>query len=92
MRSVYLIARKLDSPLTGNQYMLATAPNSGLGLSATPVSDHSYKTLDQLCEAIDECEAMTALDVAALRIALGDGEPHAVLITEESARCMGFKV
>jgi hypothetical protein len=92
MRTFYLIARKLDSSLAGNQYFLAIAPNPDPGLSLTPLSDHCYKTIDRLCEVIDECEAMEPLDVAALRVALAEGKEFVAGISEESARCMGFKV
>jgi hypothetical protein len=65
--------------------MLAIGPNPDLGLSRAPTSDHSYATLDELCQVIDECEAIEALDVAALRVALDRGEqdltPHTRRLT-----------
>lgn len=92
MRTLYLMARKLDSSPAGNRYMLAIGPNSDLGLSKTPISDHSYATIDELCEAIDECQAIPELDVAVLRVAVDGGEFYSAQITEEAALCMGFKV
>jgi hypothetical protein len=92
MKTIFLTARKLDSSPNGNRYMLAVGPNPDPGLSLTPISDHSYTTLDQLCEVIDRCEAMEAIDVAALQVALGDGKEYVARISEESAECMGFKI
>ena len=92
MKTLFLLATKLVGSPVGNKYMLAVGPNPDPGLSLTPAWRHSYATLDQLCEVIDECEAMEALDVAALRVALDRGDQYVAQITEEAARCMGFKV
>jgi hypothetical protein len=93
MKTLYLVARRLDDSSGGNQYMLAAGPNPDLGISPTPISDHCYPTLDDLCEVIDNCEAMEPIDVAALRVALEAGKPcPEIRITGESALCMGFKV
>ena len=92
MKTFYLIARKLDSSPVGKKYMLAIGPNPDLGLSLTPLPDHCYSTLDQLCEVIDKCDALQALDVAALRVALDEGKQYVAQISEEEAICMGFEV
>ena len=93
MKTLYLIARRLDDSPSGNKYMLAVGPNPDLGMSPTPTSDHCYPTLDDLCEVIDDCEAMEPIDVAALRVAMENGKPcPEIRITKESASCMGFKV
>ena len=90
MGTLYLTAQPLTGANAG--YMLAVGPNPDLGISATPVSDHSYETIDELCEVIDECEALQALDVAALRISLEAEKPYHAVVSKESAACMGFKV
>lgn len=74
--------------------MLAIGPNadSDFGLSPTPVSDHSYATIDELCKVVDKCDAISASHVAELRATLGKGGHYSTQISEESAVCMGFKV
>jgi len=90
--AIYLFASEFARPTAGNdKYMLAVGPNPGLGLSLTPVSDHSYETLDQLCDVIGNCKALKAADIEALRRSLDRGQPFVAAITEEGALCMGFK-
>jgi hypothetical protein len=89
----FLFATELGIPHIGNNnYMLAIGPNPGLGLSPDPIWKHSYETLDRLCEVIDKCEALKGSDVEALRRALDNGDQFTTPISEEKARCMGFKV
>jgi hypothetical protein len=93
MKTVLLMARKLDSSPVGNKYMLAigVTPASS-GLSRTPVSDHSYPTLENLCDFINAAKALGAHSLAALREALQNEEPYYTEISEESAVRMGFKL
>lgn len=94
MKTIFLTARKLDSSPVGKKYLLAISvtPNPGLGLSLTPVSDHSYRTLENLSDLISGCNALDAHSLAALRAALQNEEPYTTQISEESALCMGFKL
>jgi hypothetical protein len=93
MRTVLLTARELDSSPAGNKYMLAigVTPASS-GLSRTPVSDHSYPTLESICDFVNAAKALDAHGLAALREALRNGRPHHARVSEESAVRMGFKL
>ena len=97
MKTVLLMARKLDSSPVGNKYMLAigvigSTPDSSSGLSRTPISDHSYPTLENLCHCVSAARALDAHILAALRKALQNDEPYYTEISEESAVCMGFEL
>ena len=86
-----LFARKLSSSPAGNHCMLAVGPNPDLGLSLTPISDHSFATVDELCEFIDKSKAMKAPEVEALRRTMDAGEQLVAQISDEKERCMGSR-
>lgn len=94
MKTVVLIARRLDSPPVGNQYMLSLAEesNSNFGLSASPASLHAYRTLDDLCEFMKRCCALDDDGLVSFRATLDERNEHALQISEESARRMGFQL
>ena len=93
MKTVRLWARELDSSPAGNKYMLGirVIPASS-GLSRTPISDHSYPTLENLCEFVNAARALDAHSLVALREALQNEKLYSAEISEESAVRMAFKL
>ena len=72
--------------------VIGVTPDVSSGLSRTPVSDHSYRTLENLCDFIKARKALDAHSLAALWKSLQNREPYFTEIDEECAVCMDFKL
>ena len=93
MKTMYLLINNLSPGLTDNRYFLSVAPNPDLGLSMTPISKHSFKTLDEIYKFVNESTGVK-LDTEEVGHTLQEheGKPFVTEISDDQARRMGFQV
>jgi hypothetical protein len=89
MKSLSLTAIPLKANPGRNKFLLTIDPS--VDPNKIPAWDHPYATLDELCAALNKCQALDARVMEILRSELGKGRLYMADIREEQARCMGFE-